>query len=652
MRLDVGIGVPGGSDSDDAQVVEALRQGAQIGSMLARMRFDYPDQMLARVATDNDDGTYDCDRPGTLIYMSAVPVASIALAVHIVVGATVLIKFYKRDRRKPRIVAVAGGLGPEEALIGWLQGQANSSLRFSADSPTIALDAASSVLLDPTADAVLGIVVKDQLVYYAYQKANIWHVASAEWDLSLPGTHSAYDAGKDFRLGYLFATGPGLVVIDPVTLQAHTVSYDGQLADSKLVRAALHCSVVGIMTRILVLEGWHSEVSPTVRGYFLGGGSDWSWTPSDAEPESITAGQIARTGNLIHYFNGSNVPTVGEGRWPILEDTVSLWVSGWEDMEDTESARLIQQSVDYTYSVAQIGLSTVQPSRVCWGAGVQLSALTGVLQARDEEVFDAESLLQTDAATVNYWSTQLTAKPGRAIMLENKYYAEYLDLFSTVVGRFIYGGAADALALDRIPAFTIQHYIDDNPANPITTSSARYQHVMGTAAVFGDPRPEASDFKRPELYYFVVPHVPLQPGKVVNLERGSPTYPDGEDILDCPESPSTAREDAPHQILAEEGGITYRCIRKPLLYRLGSAECLPVFDSDTEVVSGMVIGYDADGNAVTTTTRGIEITWKIWQVGKIAQSWQTVLQCLKNGAVLWEKDISQYFEATYRGARL
>lgn len=76
--------------------------------MLARMRFDYPDQMLARVAVVNGDGTYDCDRPGTDIYMSAVPLATMDLLAHIVKGATVRIKFYKRNRQLPRIVAVAG----------------------------------------------------------------------------------------------------------------------------------------------------------------------------------------------------------------------------------------------------------------------------------------------------------------------------------------------------------------------------------------------------------------------------------------------------------------------------------------------------------------------------------------------------------------
>lgn len=136
-------------------MVEALRQGAQIGSMLARMRFDYPDQMLARVATDNEDGTYDCDRPGTLIYMSAVPVASISLAVHIVVGATVLIKFYNRDRRKPRIVAVAGGLGAEEAAtFYWVSshGTSRGSFLAGAESSIIDTTVASTWFAGPFGD--------------------------------------------------------------------------------------------------------------------------------------------------------------------------------------------------------------------------------------------------------------------------------------------------------------------------------------------------------------------------------------------------------------------------------------------------------------------------------------------------------------------
>lgn len=157
MKLDIGIGVSEPDRGQGGDIVEALRQQVQAGHMLARMRFDYPDQMLARVATDNGDGTFDCHRPGTDIYMSAVPVASMALLVHIVVGATVLIKFYKRDRRKPRIVRVSGGVGGETAAtFYWVSshGTPRGSFLAGEENTIIDLDVASTWFSGPFGDNV------------------------------------------------------------------------------------------------------------------------------------------------------------------------------------------------------------------------------------------------------------------------------------------------------------------------------------------------------------------------------------------------------------------------------------------------------------------------------------------------------------------
>jgi len=109
LRLDIDISGQPGDDGD----LRAVQDAAQLGARLGRMRFDYPDQMLARVKVDNGDGTYDCDRPGTNILMRRVPVESLTLVTPIAVGMTVLVRFYNRDRSKPRIVQIAGGLNPE-----------------------------------------------------------------------------------------------------------------------------------------------------------------------------------------------------------------------------------------------------------------------------------------------------------------------------------------------------------------------------------------------------------------------------------------------------------------------------------------------------------------------------------------------------------
>lgn len=108
MRLDINISA-GLSPGDDSGFQGALL-GSQMGHLLARMEFDYPTQMLAVVKVDNEDGTYDCHRPGTSIYMSRVETISPQLALQIAVGMTVLIRFSRRNRGKPYIVRIGGGL--------------------------------------------------------------------------------------------------------------------------------------------------------------------------------------------------------------------------------------------------------------------------------------------------------------------------------------------------------------------------------------------------------------------------------------------------------------------------------------------------------------------------------------------------------------
>lgn len=116
MRLDINIAAGLPSPGDDG--FQGAQLGSQMGHLLARMEFDYPTQMLAVVKVNNGDGTYDCHRPGTNIYMSRVETISAVLAQRISVGMTVLIRFFRRDRNKPYIVRI-GGLALFSGALAW-----------------------------------------------------------------------------------------------------------------------------------------------------------------------------------------------------------------------------------------------------------------------------------------------------------------------------------------------------------------------------------------------------------------------------------------------------------------------------------------------------------------------------------------------------
>lgn len=159
MRVDITLGVPRPPDDGD-DPLDGIIAGSTLGAMLARMAFDYPDQMLARIKTDHGDGTYTCDRPGTNILMKMVPSNSPELAEQLAVGMTVVIKFYNRDRNKPYIVRIAGGLAPEGEPLGWMCSRANWQNNFiggpSGEVPSISAD--SAVFSDLGVGVILGIL--------------------------------------------------------------------------------------------------------------------------------------------------------------------------------------------------------------------------------------------------------------------------------------------------------------------------------------------------------------------------------------------------------------------------------------------------------------------------------------------------------------
>lgn len=671
MRLDINTSIP---FPEDDSGIRAAQEGAMLGAKLARMRFDFPDQMLARVAVDNDDGTYDCDRPGTSIYMSAVPVDSPLLTVPIAVGATVLIRFYNRDRSKPRIVMVAGGLGPEiiVALV-WAQGQGgpNCSPLFQGEVPV--WSPGTVTVVERAECQTLGIVIVDTTIYWLYATALNDYVleavsitdGSSLWSTTLGNV--ALLQRLDLCWGYLFYDQPQdvLVVMSPESdRRAWIVSLEGSVqSTTTLVYNLSQCSV----NDGWVVKSWHyrnsvdagngnGQLDLLVRGLPLLTGSAWSWNPTSAIPSDLTdRAYVVASGRVWNPFSGTG-SALEEGRWPIADGKVAVHVAGWQSVADTMSARLIANSPESIRCITQVSVSTYV-GRNCWAALAALGLTSGAATI-DSYTLAASTELVTDTASYSYWGAALTELPGRAILLDEVFAR---DLGSTtppdyvdISGAYTYAAVAADLTLDRTVDFTYHEYIDGLPANGIEERTGKYQHSIGTPLVFGDPVPRASAgaFLRPEREYFLVPHIRLLPVSDCHMERGSDTYLDGQDIVDAPQAPSDARKDAPHQVVIDTDGRVYRCVQRPIPVSLGGPFCLPVFTGDEEITGAIITGYDELGNPTTTTTQGFEKKWDLYQIGEVKQGWATWMECYSpTGELEWEEDISYYFEVVYRGKR-
>lgn len=673
MRLDIPISVP--FPEDGGEGIRAAQDGAILGAKLARMRFDYPDQMLARVAVVNGDGTFDCDRPGTLIYMTAVPVDSPLLDVAIAVGATVLIRFTNRDRGKPRIVAVSGGLGPDQIVNSvWAQGQGDPNCvpLFRGERPV--WDPGTVLVLEREDCQTLGVVIVESTIYWLYATlANEYTLeAITIEDGSTLWTNTLGDVillqRLDLCWGYLFYDQPQdvLVVLSPESdRRAWTVGLDGTVQATKTLAYNLsQCNV----RNGWVLKGWHyqnavdagngnGQEDSRIRGLPLGTGTAWAWNPTSAIPGGLTArAHIVATGRTWNPYSGSG-SALEEGRWPISGNRFAVHVAGWQHPEDSGSSRLIANSPESIRCITQVSVNQ-NVGRTCWATMALLSLTTGRAVWMEATRLEAATELVTDTDSLEYWGNALEDTPGRAILLDEIFARDlgtstppdYVD----IEGVYHYSGVASTLGLDRTQSFSYREYIGGLPANGIETLTGKYQHSIGTPFIFGDPVPRAVDggFLRPEREFFQVPHIRLLPASDVHMERGSDTYPDGEDIVDAPQAPGDARKDAPHQVVIDDDGRVYRCVQRPIPVCLGGPFCLPVFRDDEEINGTIVIGYDDLGVPITTTTQGFQKHWDLHQVGVMSFSWATWMECYSpSGELEWEEDISFYFPVTYRGKR-
>lgn len=207
MRLDINISAGLPSPGDDG--FQGAQLGSQMGHLLARMEFDYPTQMLAVVKVDNDDGTYDCHRPGTSIYMSRVETISPVLAARISVGMTVLIRFFRRDRSKPYIVRVAGGIAPaaDQAYWYWCRGSAANAMRAGTENAQISLSTSSTVWAGPLSDG--GTASRTIVAMVVYRIGTDEHIATLAVTSTTQYTlycHKVSDASQVWSTSFAFTT--------------------------------------------------------------------------------------------------------------------------------------------------------------------------------------------------------------------------------------------------------------------------------------------------------------------------------------------------------------------------------------------------------------------------------------------------------------
>lgn len=668
MRVDITLGVPRPPDDGD-DPLDGIIAGSTLGAMLARMAFDYPDQMLARIKTDHGDGTYTCDRPGTNILMKMVPSNSPELAEQLAVGMTVVIKFYNRDRKRPYIVRIAGGLGTVSHV--WRQGEGDPSCIFAFRSSRSVWPTGTFSTVTRADCQTLGIVIVEDALYWLYATIFSEYVlealsldGSTLWTTTLGSVASL--ARLDLCWGYLFydPLNESLAVLSPESdKRGWRVSLDGEVLSTTTFAYLLsQCGFYGGW----IVKGWHYQNSvdagngngqedAQIRGLALNGSSAWAYNPTLTIPAIITERtHLISSGRVYNPFGFSSAALL-EGRWPITAAGVAVHVAGWQGLEDSDSSRMIDNSPETFTCVTQVSLNS-NAGRKCWASAVMLSIESGSQAWCYSKLLQAATELRVDTTSRAYWTTALTALPGRAILLDSKFARDLGSStppdYVTIRGLYTYAGVAETLSLDRTASFAYNEYITGNPADGTESRTGKYQHSIGTPLVFGDPVPRASTLARPEREYFHVPHVRLLPRTACHMERGSSLYPDGEDIVDGTEGSGDARGDAPHQVVIDDDGRVYRCVQRPVPTAIGGPFCLPEFDSDQEITGSIIIGYDDLGQPITTTTQGWQKTWSVWQVGEMKQSWATWMECYSaDGSLEWEEDISYYFTPTYRGAR-
>lgn len=122
IELSIGLGPEPEPEPESESPVNPLSPLSPFRGLNRFAEFAYPDQQLMRIATDNGDDTYDCDRPDTDIYMKRVPTSRLVGSNFLTVGQTVVVKFYSRDRRKPYIAGLSSMRfeGTEAVIEYWL----------------------------------------------------------------------------------------------------------------------------------------------------------------------------------------------------------------------------------------------------------------------------------------------------------------------------------------------------------------------------------------------------------------------------------------------------------------------------------------------------------------------------------------------------
>lgn len=371
MRVDITLGVPRPPDDGD-DPLDGIIAGSTLGAMLARMAFDYPDQMLARIKTDHGDGTYTCDRPGTNILMKMVPSNSPEFAEQLAVGMTVVIKFYNRDRRKPFIWRIAGGF--EEAAMLWPRVTGNVRNSFSADA-NYDFDASMSEVEILSSDhegddygagsVILGYTIAGVEYMAVLTRASDGKVIVVGFDLADPTTPAFFSDPGDGTTGLTGTTfshqmnplafhfcedtsqlvvigfsSPGRVILlDAVTgeidLDNSATPITGNLTgagsgvvESMLVNFSLFFSYDAAYTRTSL------EELGTIRAYDLTADLAELWTSAvmlELFPSSVTypivLSHLRLTGGRAYAFGPGGAPAYAE-----TEEAIMLAVAGVDGM--------------------------------------------------------------------------------------------------------------------------------------------------------------------------------------------------------------------------------------------------------------------------------------------------------------------------------
>lgn len=643
----------------------------------ARMRLDHPDFETFQVLEPSTDARVKVRKPhwpaGKFI---KVPAQNLRDARSYTGGAGAVVGYEEGNRQLPFLQRLGAFLGAVVStvvaeLVIWAQGAGNAFQRFCVNDtspPWVPVDEEQEVIAESGEENLaippLGLIVvrpENPLLVWLYQQEVFTNEVglilqayslvseTVEWTLELDPADRypvPFDPPPDLRWGWLFFDegDSSLVVLDQTDRKkAYRVSLDGSLLATLELDYYLYQSCVygGV-----IVKGWHYHRSDAtvnswpqndakIRG-FTWDEETWEWNPIDSVPEGVSTPQICSTGRVFNPYGTS--PFLQEGRWPVWDGNVLVWTAGWDMLESTDTSKLIPlpagSGISTNQAVTQASASSTIGRRV-WNSLSAIALEDGSAAWADGTVWEAEGELVEDSDTLEYWDTKLGDDIDHASPLDSVFWSDGEDAYLplTVTGSVItYGGMATHLSLDRQLTFEYHYAPTGNPSEGLEVAVGNYQYTVGTSGMPPGTLARSTTLKRPDLYYFPYSSVQLMPRTAVHMETGSFTFEKGEDLVDAGE---TRDDSAPHQVVVDSEGNTYSIYRRPKTYRIGSNKCLQEFD-----------GEHMDGDAPIRD-------WKYWQIGEIRQSWITILEKRSSaGALLYQKDISYYFEVTYRGLPL